>query len=114
MVYDGTVHTGVTVTNISIKANESYSFTFGTWEGHVEAGQITFAASQDKNGNVSFGIISNSRSSGFFTDKAYRFLGGQSEQTAHWETFLKNLIKITGSNASKINETTNKSSTPIN
>ncbi|MEJ1938835.1 DUF1990 family protein, partial [Nostoc sp. NIES-2111] len=56
----GDVHTGVSVTGINIKPNESYSFTFGTWEGHVEAGQISFTATQGKDGNVSFSINSNS------------------------------------------------------
>jgi RHS repeat-associated protein len=104
----GDIHTGVTVTGIITKPNESYSFTLGTWEGHVEAGQISFTAIQGKNGNVSFSINSSSKSSNFFTDKAYRFLGGQENQTKHWETFLNNLIKISGSNSTQIQETTKK------
>ena len=46
------------------------------------------------------------------TDKAYRFLGGQTEQTKHWTTFLNNLLKNTDSAPATPSLTTQKSATP--
>jgi RHS repeat-associated protein len=38
-----------------------FSYTFQTVKGHVEAGKITFSATQDKEGNVTFSINSTSK-----------------------------------------------------
>jgi hypothetical protein len=121
----GTMHwaeisTGVTVKSTSsfdIGAFKGYSFTFSTWEGHVEAGEITFSVTQfgkdGENPYITFNITSKTRSSNFLTDKFYRFLGGYDEQTKHWETFLENLKKTTGASSTGTNKTTEKSETPI-
>ena len=118
--YSGLIKTGVTIkslTEISDKGFSSYSFKFATWEGHVEAGEITFTVSQfgdGANAFKTFSIASDSRSAGFFSDKAYQFLGGQESQTQHWENFLKNLQIITGAIQTTPLETTQTSETPIN
>lgn len=108
----GDIHTGVTVSAIN-KSENSSSFTFSTWDGHVEAGQIKFSISTNKDGTMSFDITSNSRSSNFFTDKVYRYVGGYELQTNHWTNFLSNLINRTGSNNTTINMTTITSVDPI-
>lgn len=91
-VHTALISTGVTVTDTkSDYKNQTFSMTFGTWDGHVEAGTITFTAKQEKSGLLSFTISSKSRSSNFFTDKAYRYFGGFNGQTKHWEDFLKRL-----------------------
>ena len=50
----------VKVTGETSDAN-GFSMTFGTLEGHVEAGQITFSATQGKDGSVIFSINSTSK-----------------------------------------------------
>ncbi len=114
----GDVQSGVTVKAISQLTDgnfQSYSFTFSTWKGHVEAGEITFSISQIGTGEnvyINFSITSNSRSSNFVTDKAYR-LFGKSEQTKHWITFFKNLQVVTGSNPATPKQSTEVSENPI-
>lgn len=119
VAYSGIIKTGVTIksiTEISDKGFSLYSFTFSTWKGHVEAGEITFTVAQfgeGKDAFKTFTISSNSRSAGFWSDKGYKLLGGQEMQTQHWETFLKNLQKYTGAKQTTPLETTQTSETPI-
>ncbi|AZA83244.1 hypothetical protein C1637_24095 [Chryseobacterium lactis] len=95
-VYTAAISTGVTVTDTKTDfKNQVFSMTFGTWKGHVESGQISFTTKQEKPGLISFTISSRSRSSNFFTDKAYRFLGGFEGQTKHWEDYLTRLSEWT-------------------
>ncbi len=93
-LHTGTIKTGVTVINIS-ESKDSYSMTFQTWKGHVEAGTITFNVKQLSSGKVELDINSNARNSNFFTNLAYK-VGGKSAQTEHWNTFLNNFVKATG------------------
>ena len=93
-LHTGTIETGVTVINIT-EVNNSYSMTLQTWQGHVEAGTITFNVMQLTGGKVELDINSNARNSNIFTNLAYK-LGGKSAQTEHWNTFLNNFIKATG------------------
>lgn len=95
-VHTGLISTGITVINQKLDfENQTFSMTFGTWEGHVEAGAITFTSKQLKNGLIDFTISSESRSSNFLTDKAYRFGGGYEGQTKHWKDFLNRLSEKT-------------------
>ena len=94
-LYVGSVYTGVTVTNIT-EAKNSYSMTFQTWKGHVEAGSITFTISQIAKNNISLNISSIARNSNRVTNFAYHYLGGKNAQTAHWTTFLMNFVKYSG------------------
>jgi RHS repeat-associated protein len=119
-IHWGEISTGVTVKSISNYENaywKTNSFTFSTWEGHVEAGEITFSVTQfgkdGENAFITFNITSNSRSSNFITDKAYKYLGGKKFQTEHWKTFLENLKKATGANTTEPKLTTETSETPI-
>jgi hypothetical protein len=102
----GDIHTGVSVVDTKVDPNKSYSFTLATWEGHVEAGLISFTATQGENGSVMFNINSTSKSSNFGTDFAYKNLGGRNSQTKHWETFLQNLIRLAGSKNKKTAQAT--------
>ena len=61
----GCIHTGVTVSGIS-KSDGAPSFTFSTWDGHVEEGQIAFSMNTKKDGTISFNITSSTRSSNFY------------------------------------------------
>jgi RHS repeat-associated protein len=94
-LHTGLIKTGVTVVDITENKN-SYSMTFQTWQGHVEAGTITFNVMQNSNGTVSLNISSNARNSGWFTNGVYNYLGGRQGQTEHWNTFLNNFVKFTG------------------
>jgi hypothetical protein len=98
-LHTGTVYTGVTVIDITESKN-SYSMTFQTWKGHVEAGTITFNVRQNSNGTVTLEINSAARNSNFFTNAAYS-LGAKGAQTAHWRTFLNNFVKSSGGTAVK-------------
>ncbi|PWG78004.1 RHS repeat domain-containing protein, partial [Pararcticibacter amylolyticus] len=93
--HTGAIHTGVTVINIS-ESKDSYSMTFQTWKGHVEAGTITFSVKQNAKGQVVLDINSAARNSNFFTNVIYNYLGGRQAQTEHWNTFLNNFVKATG------------------
>jgi RHS repeat-associated protein len=98
-LHTGTIYTGVTVIDITkTKTNgtKSYSMTFQTWKGHVEAGTITFSVNQTSAGELTMSITSVARSSNYFTDKAYNYLGGKEKQTEHWNTFLNNFLKASG------------------
>jgi|GEM_PF-5056287 len=90
-LHTGPVKTGVSV--IDIRQDEEcgqYSFSFVTWDNHVEAGTITFSVNTLADGTIQFRIASTSRSSSWLTDKAYR-AGGMAGQTRHWMTFLNNV-----------------------
>ena len=95
-VHTALLSTGVTVVDSKTDfKNQIFSMTFATWDGHVEASRITFTSKLEKNGLINFTINSESRSSNFFTDKAYRYGGGFKAQTKHWEDFLKRLSETT-------------------
>ena len=93
-LHGGLIHTGVTVIDIT-ESKTSYSLTFQTWKGHVEAGTITFNVKQNSDGSISMAINSSARNSNFATNAAYN-LGGKQAQTEHWNTFLNNFVKSTG------------------
>jgi RHS repeat-associated protein len=97
VLHNGEVKTGVTVLDFSVNEETgSFSFTFGTWDEHVEAGKIKFSFSQNDKGGFDFSIQSATKSSNWLTDKAYRFGGGMAEQTNHWMTVMKNIVNKSG------------------
>src|SRR5690606_31577541 len=86
-LYTAFTRTGVTITNMTETKN-SYSMSFQTWKGHVEAGTITFTVLQGKGNNISMHISSIARNSNIVTNFAYYNLGGRQAQTNIWRTFL--------------------------
>lgn len=88
------VETGVTVVAVNMDGeNGEYYFTFKTWEGHAEAGYITFKASQGENGDINFKISSVAGSGGPIDNLVYLVFGGMEMQTDHWMNFFDNLVK---------------------
>lgn len=76
----------------------SFSYTFGTLEGHIEAGQITFSASQDKDGNVTFGINSTSKVDYGMAPEGF----ARDQQSKSWQEVLTNVVNyLQGTEASR-------------
>ena len=68
--------------------DNSFSFTFGTLEGHIEAGEITFSASTDKDGNISFGINSVSKVDMTLAPESF----SRDQQAKSWQEVLTNVV----------------------
>lgn len=73
------------------------SFRLATLAGHLEAGQIEFRASREKNGRLQFEIESWARSSGGLSNLLYHRLRMAKEVQFHmWISFLERVIKLAG------------------
>jgi uncharacterized protein (UPF0548 family) len=75
------------------------SFTFVTLQGHLEAGQITFAVLEhpERTDAIRFRIQSWARSSNTVTDLFYRTLGiSRFAQTTMWTYFIEQVIEVSG------------------
>lgn len=75
--------------------DNSFKASFNTLEGHIEAGSITFSASVDEIGNISFSIDGTSRLShgaGFILAEGK----SRSEQASSWKEVLGNVVKMLG------------------
>ncbi len=82
-----------------------FSMTFGTLEGHVEAGQITFSATQNKDGSVTFGINSTSKVDSGYT-KLFAEGTAREKQAQSWNEVLTNAVKyLQGTEASRTSKT---------
>lgn len=81
-------NSAVRVTDVEEDEN-SFAFTFGTLEGHIEAGEITFSANVDaETGNITFSINSVSKPEfGMATDKFMR-----RKQKESWLEVLTNVV----------------------
>lgn len=78
--------------------SDKFSYTFRTLEGHIEAGQITFSASKDKNGNITFGIKSTSKVDMGMAPEEF----SRSQQAKSWQEVLTNAVKyLQGTEASR-------------
>ena len=85
-------NSAVRVTGAEEGEDGSFSFTFGTLEGHVEAGNITFSATQDEDGNISFSINSVSKPDvGLGPEKYMR-----RKQKESWLQVLTNVVNYLG------------------
>ncbi len=85
-------NSAVRVTGVEEGEDDSFSFTFGTLEGHIEAGSITFSAAQDKDGNISFSINSISKNDvGIGPEKYMR-----RKQKESWFQVLTNVVNYLG------------------
>jgi len=70
-------------------SDDKFSYTFRTLEGHIEAGQITFSASKDKNGNITFGINSTSKVDMGMAPEGF----SRNQQAKSWQEVLTNAVK---------------------
>jgi len=68
--------------------DNSFSYTFGTLEGHIEAGEISFSASTDKNGNITFGINSTSKVDMTLAPDGF----SRKQQAKSWQEVLTNVV----------------------
>jgi hypothetical protein len=86
-------NSAVRVTDAEENKNDGgFSFTFGTLDGHVEAGNITFSATEDKDGNVSFSINSVSKPDVGLGPKKYM----RRKQKESWLEVLTNVVNYLG------------------
>lgn len=80
---------------VRVVHDDAQSITFGTLEGHPEAGRITFAAYRNRAGEVIFHIRSRARSAS--TAKRVGFLAiGEAIQTNTWSDFINNAAAAVG------------------
>ena len=71
---------------------DSFSYTFATLEGHVEAGEITFMATQDEDGNITFSINSVSKVDFGMLPESF----ARNQQSKSWQEVLTNIINYLG------------------
>ncbi len=101
--HKGMIQSGITVIGTCFDPeSKQYSMTFQTWKGHVEAGTITFSATEIVSGAVLFKIESRTRSANTFWGVMYENFGGINQQTKHWKTFLSNISDWSGADVSSI------------
>jgi hypothetical protein len=80
---------------VRVLHEDAQSITFGTLEGHPEAGRITFAAYRNRAGDVIFHIRSRARSAS--ASKRLGFLAiGEAMQTNTWSDFINNAAAAVG------------------
>jgi hypothetical protein len=80
---------------VRVMHESQQSITFGTLEGHPEAGRITFGAYRSPTGEVIFHIRSRARSSS--TSNRVGFLAiGEAMQTNTWTDFINNTAAAVG------------------
>ena len=85
---------------VRVTHDDAQSITFGTLEGHPEAGRITFGSYRNPAGDVIFHIRSRARSA--TTTRRVGFLAvGEAMQTNTWTDFINNTaaavgVRITG------------------
>lgn len=73
------------------------SFTLATLEGHMEAGQIRFEASDLEDGSLHFAIESWARSRDAVVDLAYDGLGvAKQAQQGMWTFFCNSVLEVSG------------------
>ena len=84
-------NSAIRVTDFKSDEN-SFSFTFGTLEGHVEAGNITFSATQNENGSISFGINSTSKVDYGLAPEGV----ARDQQQKSWQEVLTNVVNYLG------------------
>jgi hypothetical protein len=72
---------------------DAQSITFGTLDGHPEAGRITFGAYRNPAGDVIFHIRSRARSSTAMKRLGFLALG-DAMQTNTWTDFIKNTAAL--------------------
>ena len=98
-------NSAVRVTGAEEGEDGSFSFTFGTLEGHIEAGNITFSANQDEDGNISFSINSVSKLDvGLGPEKYMR-----RKQKESWLQVLTNVVNyLGGTESSRSNSAVNQ------
>jgi hypothetical protein len=69
--------------------DSGFSFTFGTLEGHIEAGEITFSANQNKDGSITFGINSTSKVDYGMAPEGF----ARDQQQQSWQEVLTNVVQ---------------------
>lgn len=74
---------------------DAFSITFGTLEGHPEAGRITFGAYRNDRGDVVFHIRSRVRSKSRATYLGFR-TAGDPMQTGTWTDFVNTVANTCG------------------
>ena len=80
---------------VRVVHEDAQSVTFGTLEGHPEAGRITFGAYRNRAGEVIFHIRSRARSASM--SKRIGFLAiGDAMQTNTWSGFINNTAAAVG------------------
>jgi uncharacterized protein (UPF0548 family) len=80
---------------VRVMHEDAQSLTFGTLEGHPEAGRITFGAYRNAAGDVIFHIRSRARSATM--SKRVGFLAiGDAMQTNTWSGFINNIAAAVG------------------
>ncbi len=83
-----------------------FSYTFGTLEGHVEAGEITFSATQNEDGSISFGINSTSKVDNG-TANMFPIIESiaRDKQEQSWQEVLTNIVNYLGGEEASRNVT---------
>jgi hypothetical protein len=83
---------------VRVIATGDRSFRLATLDGHLEAGQIEFRATEPPDGaSVAFEIESWARSSGRFSDLLYHHLRMSKEIQLHmWVSFLEGVVSLSG------------------
>uniref|UniRef100_UPI004049791E DUF1990 family protein n=1 Tax=Fulvivirga sp. TaxID=1931237 RepID=UPI004049791E len=82
-------------------SENGFSYTFSTLEGHIEAGEIKFSASQNEDGSISFGINSTSKVDSGYTE-LFLENTAREEQGNSWQEVLTNVVNyLQGSEQSR-------------
>jgi uncharacterized protein (UPF0548 family) len=79
---------------------ESLTATFGTLEGHLEKGKITFRLNENKDGSITFSIDSLSEIDNPFV-KAVGQEAARDEQKQSWKEVLKKIEDYLGGDTKK-------------
>jgi uncharacterized protein (UPF0548 family) len=80
---------------VRVVHQDAQSVTFGTLEGHPEAGRITFGAYRNPAGHVIFHIRSRARSASASTRLGFLAIG-EAMQTNTWTDFINNTAVAVG------------------
>lgn len=80
---------------VRVMHEDPQSLTFGTLEGHPEAGRITFGAYRNRRGDVIFHIRSRARSSSA-SNRVGLLAIGEAMQTNTWTDFITNTAAAVG------------------
>ncbi len=80
---------------VRVVHKDAQSITFGTLEGHPEAGRITFGAYRNRAGDVIFHIRSRARSASASTRVGFLAIG-DAMQTNTWTDFINNTAAVLG------------------
>jgi hypothetical protein len=91
---DGPLNNSIVKVTDETSDADGFSMTFGTLEGHVEAGQITFSATQNEDGSVTFGINSTSKVDNGTANAIPKIeKHARESQQQSWNEVLTNVVK---------------------